>query len=356
MTGALVTDPLLCQAPNDNNICGDGTDLEGVYVTDPTTQCNIFATCLANSPLGIALNLAPGSSVEVADPQLCNLDVPGVTVCGTGTNNVGAVVTDPVLCEAPNNGDRCVIGTDLEGVYVNDRSTDCNIFPRCPIGSNLGAGAQVTDIRLCNAATPAIQCAAGTDLAGIWVHPAATASCNISPADISLTTNPQSQCLKCADLAIFGAPSGQQDDVALELRGGGTGDNNVFTVCSTNPDPRPAFNDLVSQSGSETFFSDCLTDAAANAGTQSLQTQSLSLQENSFTTDIEAQNEIPSTTDIQAQNEIDANTDIQAQELQQQVMQQLHAPNEIPATIDKEEQTEIPGFSLPLPAIPNLIS
>jgi hypothetical protein len=282
--------------------------LEGVYVTDPTTQCNIvYPTCDDTTPLGQALNLTAGSSVEVVDSQLCNLDIPDVFVCPPGTNLAGDIVTDTSLC---------------------------------------------------NAAAPAVQCASGTDLAGIWVNPTATASCNISPADILLTTNPQAQCLKCADLAIFGAPSGQQDDVALELRGGGTGNNNVFTVCSTSPDPRTAFNALVSQSGSETFFSDCLTDAAANPGTQQLQTQALSLQENSFTTDIQAQNEIPATTDIQAQNEIPATTDIQAQELQElqeQVVQQLQAQNEVPTTTDTQAQTEIPGFSLPMPRIPNVI-
>src|SRR5215211_9515158 len=95
--GANVTDLRLCEAPNDANICPAGTDLEGVYVTDPTTECDIFATCQFDSPLGVSLGLPPGGSVEVADEQLCDLSVPeqiDLTTCPVGTNNAGAVVTN----------------------------------------------------------------------------------------------------------------------------------------------------------------------------------------------------------------------------------------------------------------------
>ena len=81
--GANVTDLRLCQATNDANLCPALTDLEGVYVEDPTTDCNIFATCLAESPLGVSLGLPPGGSVEVADEQLCQLAVPSDLVSRT---------------------------------------------------------------------------------------------------------------------------------------------------------------------------------------------------------------------------------------------------------------------------------
>ncbi len=132
--GALVTNATLCEAPNDDNICPAFTDLEGVYVEDPTTDCTIFATCLAGSPLGVSLGLPPGGSVEVADPQLCNLDVPEeveLTTCPAGTNNAGALVTNATLCEAPNDDNICPAFTDLEGVYVEDPTTDCTIFATC---------------------------------------------------------------------------------------------------------------------------------------------------------------------------------------------------------------------------------
>ena len=40
----------------------------------------------------------------------------------------------------------------------------------CPPGSNLGDDAKVTDAKLCDAATPAVQCGPGTDLKDVWVH------------------------------------------------------------------------------------------------------------------------------------------------------------------------------------------
>src|SRR5215211_319261 len=146
--GANVTDLRLCEAPNDANICPAATDLEGVYVTDPATECDIFAICEFDSPLGQALNLTAGQTVQVADEQLCDLTVPEVELCP--------------------------IGTDLEGVFVNNTSTDCELEP---------------------------------------------------------TTNPQSQCLKCADLAIILSGSqAAQENAAEALIGNST--NNVFTICA----------------------------------------------------------------------------------------------------------------------------
>ena len=169
----------MCEAPNDDNICPALTDLEGVYVEDPTTDCNIFATCLDDSPLGVSLGLPPGGSVEVADAQLCNLDVPeeiDLTTCSAGTNNAGALVTNATLCEAPNDDNICPALTDLEGVYVEDPTTDCNIFATClaesPLGVSLGlppgGSVEVADAQLCNLDVPEeidlTTCSAGTTM------------------------------------------------------------------------------------------------------------------------------------------------------------------------------------------------
>ena len=164
LTGKNVTDPLLCEAPNDANVCPALTDLEGVYANNTDTDCNIFATCAFNSPLGISLNLTASQSVEVADAQLCELSVPGVEVCTSGPM-AGAVVTDPLLCEAPNDANVCPALTDLEGVYANNTDTDCNIFATCAFNSPLGISlnltasqsVEVADAQLCELSVPGVE-------------------------------------------------------------------------------------------------------------------------------------------------------------------------------------------------------
>ena len=77
----------------------------------------------------------------------------------------GTNVTDLILCEAPNDANICEEDTDLEGVFVNNTSTDC-------------------------------------DLAN---------------------TNFADQCLKCADLAIFHTGgNGPQEDASIDLIGNTT--------------------------------------------------------------------------------------------------------------------------------------
>ncbi|MGD1836708.1 MAG: hypothetical protein ACPKPY_01455 [Nitrososphaeraceae archaeon] len=133
MAGAVVTDLLLCQAPNDENKCPAETDLEGVYVMDTASDCTIFEECNAGSPLGMALGDQP---VKVADSTLCELDVPEIQLfqCMGGPME-GAVVTDQMLCEAPNSANKCPNeGVDLPGVYVMNPQTQCNIdIPEPPI-------------------------------------------------------------------------------------------------------------------------------------------------------------------------------------------------------------------------------
>ncbi|MGD1838895.1 MAG: hypothetical protein ACPKPY_12670, partial [Nitrososphaeraceae archaeon] len=159
MAGAVVTDLLLCQAPNDENKCSMGTDLEGVYVMDTASDCTIFTECNAGSPLGMTLG---DQTVEVADPTLCNLDVPEeveLFLCIEGPME-GAVVTDDDLCQAPNDNNKCPQNTDLAGVFVMNTDTDCDIYETCPVNT-LQEGIQVSDLELCDVADGII-CGAGT--------------------------------------------------------------------------------------------------------------------------------------------------------------------------------------------------
>ena len=55
MGGAVVTDVALCEAPDDDNKCPIGSDLENVYVMTPATDCDIFEECVAGDPIFSAL-------------------------------------------------------------------------------------------------------------------------------------------------------------------------------------------------------------------------------------------------------------------------------------------------------------
>ena len=73
------------------------------------------------------MGLGPGKTVEVADGPLCQLAVPSdimLIPCEKGPMT-GAVVTDPLLCEAPNDANKCPAETDLAGVYVDNPPEDC---------------------------------------------------------------------------------------------------------------------------------------------------------------------------------------------------------------------------------------
>ncbi|MGD1837760.1 MAG: FG-GAP repeat domain-containing protein, partial [Nitrososphaeraceae archaeon] len=137
--------------------CGPVTDLPGMLTNDLAT-CDRFTTCEAGTPLGMALGDQP---VKVADSTLCNLDVPEVELfqCMGGPME-GAIVTDQMLCEAPNDDNKCADDTDLPGVYAMDTTTDCKIYETCPQDS-LQAGIHVSDLALCNV-TNGIVCGIGT--------------------------------------------------------------------------------------------------------------------------------------------------------------------------------------------------
>ena len=304
---AVVTDQDLCNAATPAEQCPVESDLAGVWVNpdELATTCAIQIppsfVCPAGTPL---------AGATVTDERLCQFEDIDLITCPAGTNNAGALVTDERLCEAPNNDNICADGTDLAGVYVTDPATECDLdFPetvQCPPGSNLPPGSMVTAIQLCFAATPAVQCASGSDLAGVWVNSTATAiaQCNISPADITIERNPQAQCLKCADLAaLFGGNNAAQQQTFANLLIGTT-TNNIFTICQA-ADPRPGFNALSTVTAAETAFDTCLDNAAVTPGTEPRAGTPAppppvptALQENSLTTNIQSEDEIPTESEI----------------------------------------------------------
>ena len=238
--GFAVDNQQTCNTPLDQvSICGPTSDLAGMLTTD-IQSCNIFETCLANSPLGMALG---GTEVDVADAELCNLEIPEQTelvVCDLDTPMGGAVVTDPLLCQAPNDNNKCPADTDLEGAYVMDTASDCNIFATCDAGTALGKAlgmqnefkvadevlcdlevpeevelfqciggpmedAIVTDPKLCEGPNSANKCPANTDLEGAYVMNPIT-QCNLDIPepivcpDSGFLVNDEANCpLKCPD-------------------------------------------------------------------------------------------------------------------------------------------------------------
>jgi hypothetical protein len=122
---------------------------------------------------------------------------------------------------------------------------------------------------------------------------------------VNVTTNTEIQCLKCADLAIWNNTSNTGDEAAAGLIGANTTSNNIFTTCnSSDPNPRPEFDALLTAGGItngnqrtpiNNAFDKCLDNAAVRPGnsTSTLGGFSLSLQENSLTTNIQSEPEIP---------------------------------------------------------------
>ena len=138
LEGFVVDDESVCDtALDDVSVCGPTSDVAGMLTVNPES-CNLFTTCDANSSLGEALGNTP---ITVVDPELCNLVIPEETPlfqCDLDTPMGGAIVTDPSLCQAPNDNNKCPAGTDLEGAYVMDTASDCSVFATCDAGTKLG--------------------------------------------------------------------------------------------------------------------------------------------------------------------------------------------------------------------------
>jgi hypothetical protein len=244
LVGANVTDLDLCFAATPAVQCEAGTDLEGVWVNPNSTDtCDLVFPpsfqCDEDDPL---------SNAVVTDLRLCQFEDIELIECpaeGSNPAMVGLNVTALPLCEAPNNDNICGEDTALAGVFVNDTSTDCDL-------------------------------------------------------DAPITA--EAQCIKCADLAIvLGLGQDDQRDAAAALIGNST--NNVFTICD-DEDPTDQFNATmeevnVSPNVNE-GFAECLDNAPTTPA--GLQAQALtSLQENSLTTNVKPQAEIPSL-NIEPQN------------------------------------------------------
>ena len=232
--------------------------------------------------------------------------------CDADSNIPLANVTDPRLCDAATPAVQCPSGTTLAGVWVNQTGlATCNlVIPppvtlfTCVAGPTTNpdlVGAQVTDERLCEAPTSPSICPTGTDLAGVFVN-RTTTDCDF---DVSITTNLESQCLKCADLSGLAGTSGMTpSQVANALIGNAT--SNVFTVCD-DANPRANFTAQlvpgVSAGARATVnanFDRCLDNAGINPGNGTVTTMGLlpssvqALQENSLTTNVNPQAGIPS--------------------------------------------------------------
>ncbi|MGH9980796.1 MAG: collagen-like triple helix repeat-containing protein, partial [Nitrososphaeraceae archaeon] len=128
------------------------------------------------------------------------------------------------------------------------------------------------------------------------------------PANI--TTNLEAQCIKCADLSglirvpASGGASPTPSQVANALIGNST--HNVFTVCD-DPNPRTAFAGQLAPSvtaaaraGVVADFDRCLDNAGVNPGNgtsatiQAMPSSLQALQENSLTTNVQPEAQIPS--------------------------------------------------------------
>ena len=168
--------------------------------------------------------------------------------------------------------------------------TQIELF-QCPADSNIPGG-NVTDQRLCFAATPAVQCPSGTTLEGVWINSTALATCNL---DIdNPVNNTQTQCLKCVDLALLAAPPGQVRSLLNALIGNDTNPatSGIFDICGAD-DPRPAFNATVTATvpGMQAedvieVFNECVENAPGSDLSISAFSSLASLQDSSITTTV----------------------------------------------------------------------
>jgi hypothetical protein len=195
--------------------------------------------------------------------------------------------------------------------------TQIELF-QCPADSNIPGG-NVTDPRLCDAATPAEQCPSGTALEGVWVNPTDLATCDLD-IDIPIVNNTQSQCLKCVDLALLAASPGPIRSLisVLVLNETMPGTSGIFDICGAD-DPRPAFNATVTETLTSPpqeedvieTFNECVENApGSDLSSLSALSSLASWQDSSITTTVQSAPEIQSLNTEP--------TDISQQQMQQQ--------------------------------------
>ena len=197
--------------------------------------------------------------------------------------------------------------------------TQIQLF-QCPADSNIPGG-NVTDPRLCFAATPAVQCPSGTTLEGVWINSTALATCDL---DIdSPVNNTETQCLKCVDLALLTPPPGQIRPLVDALVGNDTNPatTGIFDICAAD-DPRPAFNATVTATLPPMqaedvieVFNECVENAPGSDLSISAFSSLASLQDSSITTTVQSQPEIQSFNTEP--------TDISQQQMQQQQLDNM---------------------------------
>jgi hypothetical protein len=308
-------------------------------------------TCPAGTALaGVAVPDTDDNPTTI--PPACSAS--GLEVCPAGTDQAGHFVmgdgdlttTDELLplCTL-EDAEVCADGTQLEGILVNNTDVTpngleaaCNPFSICPAGTAL-AGVAINSTS--PDTTPAdgipdtctVQgletCPAGTVQEGHFVMGDGNLATNqVSDPDLSTfdavlagicnaqSASGENPCLKCADLAVVQALSitGSGGNIAFPQREA-SGDligtttartPNIFTVCAPGDnDPRPEFNALVALTANantgtpnqetiiQNAFDLCLDNFEAIPSPLAL-AQIASLQDNSITTTIQAQPEIPS--------------------------------------------------------------
>jgi hypothetical protein len=228
----------------------------------------------------------PGSGLVVDKEANCPIICPTGTALAGHLVKAGSVIAEACSVDTPLQ-QTCDDDTDLPGVLVEDETTDCDIFATCDADDPLGIALELTgtetvevaDIQLCALEIP-------------------------EAADVSIATNAEAQCLKCADLSVFAVtvdPSNAnnilaaESSTAAELRGvpATTPPTNIFTVCNDPDTAKRAFDARVTNTGVVNAFNACLDAAAANPGTGDGDSIASS-QENSLTTNIQSEAEIPS--------------------------------------------------------------
>ena len=219
----------------------------------------------------------PDSGLVVDKKENCPLICPPGSALEGHLVKAGSVIAEACSVDTPLQ-QTCGDQTDLPGVLVETAPDDCNInFDRCASSTNLGVAlglqenqfVEVADERLCELEIPEIP---------------------------PVTTNPEAQCIKCGDLALNFGANNQEAATATALIG--TTTNNIFTVCQEE-EPQSGFNDLIpagaprdAENDIEEAFGDCLESAAGEPpGTIA---STASSQENSLTTNIKSEAEIPS--------------------------------------------------------------
>ena len=233
----------------------------------------------------------PDSGLVVDKKENCPIICPPGSALEGHLVKAGSVIAEACSVDTPLQ-QTCGDQTDLPGVLVRTAPDDCNInFDRCAFDTNLGEALGLEETEFVEVADEQL-CA--LEIPEVTTPPVAT--------------NPQAQCIKCADLAVFAGlndinPPGTepesfpQQEASADLRAAA----GVFTICQeTGTDRQDAFDTQVDITNTaqetliESAFDSCLDDAPQPPTVLQTQSSIASSQENSLTTNIKSEAEIPS--------------------------------------------------------------